>query len=328
MLRRGLLKSMAALATGGGLLAVSKEDKLGTGNVPASPKERPRVRRFIETADGTNLFFRDSGTGRALVFLAPWAMHSAWWEYQIADLSSRGVRCVAYDRRGHGRSDEPNRGYEFDTLADDLQTVLEQLDLRQVTLVGQSMACGEIVRYLSRHGSERVARIVLVGTITPFALKTDDNPDGTDAAALENTRKILSKERPHPIAAAAPAFFGAPKNNVSQEVMDWWVRILVDGCSLKVMLDLQKMFTETDFRPELRKISVPTLLVHGDNDTSTPLEKTARKTVPLIAGSQLKVYEGAAHGLPFTHADRLNADLLAFAQTEAVERSGLPVEVD
>src|SRR5205814_465879 len=136
-------------------------------------------------------------------------------------------------------------------------------------------------------------------------------PDGTDRAILENVRKTLSKERPHPIAAAAQAFFGAPKNNVSQEVMDWWVRMLVDGCSLKVMLDLHKMYTETDFRPELRKISVPTLLVHGEDDTSALIEKTTRKTVPLITGCQLKVYEGAAHGLPLTHADRLTDDLLA-----------------
>lgn len=312
MLRRGLLKSMAAL---GGLLAVGEDGRVGSGDPLASPKDRPRVRRFIECADGTNLFFRDWGTGRALVFLAPWTMNSAWWEYQIADLSARGLRCVAYDRRGHGRSDEPNHGYEFDTFADDLQTVLEQLDLREVTLVGQSMGCGEVVRYLSRHGSDRVARIVLVSTITPFRLKTDDNPDGVDRAVFENIRKTLSKECPHPFAAGAPGFFGVPKNNVSQEILDWWVRMIVDGCSLKVILDTHKMFTETDFRPELRKISLPTLLVHGDNDTSTPIETTARKTVPLITGCQLKVYAGAAHGLPFTHADQLNADLLAFAKS-------------
>lgn len=314
MLRRGLLKSMAALATGGGLLAVGREDGVGSGDPLASPKDRPRVRRFIECADGTNLFFRDWGTGRALVFLAPWAMNSAWWEYQIADLSARGVRCVAYDRRGHGRSDEPNHGYEFDTLADDLQTVIEQLDLHDITLVGHSMGCGEVVRYLSRHGSGRVARMVLVGTITPFRLKTDDNPDGIDRAVHENARKGLSKDLPNVLAVYAPTFFGAPKNHVSQEIMDWWVRMMVDGCSLKTMLDLHRMFTETDFRPELPKISVPTLLIHGDNDKSTPIETTARNTVPLITGCQLKVYEGAAHGLPFTHADQLNADLLAFAK--------------
>jgi len=233
----------------------------------------------------------------------------------MADLAGRGLRCVSYDRRGHGRSGEPNHGYEFDTLADDLAAVVEQLDLRNMTLVGQSLGCGEVIRYLSRHGSSRVARLVLVSTITPFVLKTDDNPDGVDRATLENVRKALNKDRPHPIAGAAPAFFGAPKNRVSQEIMDWWVRMMIDGCSLKAMLDLQRMFTETDFRPELRRISVPTLLIHGDNDTSTPIETTARKTAPLIPGCQLKVYEGAAHGLPITHAEQLNADLMAFAMS-------------
>lgn len=148
----------------------------------------------------------------------------------------------------------------------------------------------------------------------PFVLKTDDNPDGVERATLEYVRKVLSKDRANPIAAAAPAFFGAPQNHVSQEIMDWWVRMMVDGCSLKVMVDLQRMFTETDFRPELRRIAVPTLLIHGDNDTSTPIETTARKTVPLIPGCRLKVYEGAAHGLPITHAEVLNADLLAVAK--------------
>lgn len=233
----------------------------------------------------------------------------------MADLAGRGLRCVGYDRRGHGRSGEPSHGYEFDTLADDLAAVVEQLDLRDITLVGQSLGCGEVVRYLSRHGSKRVARIVLVSTITPFVLKTDDNPEGVDRASLEIVRKVLSKDRAHPIAAAAPTFFGAPKNRVSQEIMDWWVRMMIDECSLKTMLDLQRMFTETDFRPELGRISVPTLLIHGDNDTSTPIETTARKTAPLIPGCQLKVYEGAAHGLPITHADQLNADLLAFTKS-------------
>ena len=315
MRRRSLLKSVSAVATGSGLLAMSKLDRLGMDSVNASPKEKSRVRQFIEAADGTMLFFRDCGTGKPIVFVAPWALNSAWWEYQIADLASRGLRCIAYDRRGHGRSGQPSHGYDFDTLADDLASVMEQLDLGGVTLVGQSLGCGEVVRYLSRHGSSRLARVVLVATITPFILKTDDNLDGVDRAALENVRKVLSKERPHPVAAAAPAFFGAPKNSVSQEIMDWWVRMIVDQCSLKVMLDLHKMFTETDFRPELRKISVPTLLIHGDNDTSTPIERTARKTAPLIAGCQLKVYEGAAHGLPITHAERLNADLITFANS-------------
>src|SRR5262249_36205690 len=174
------------------------------------------------------------------------------------------------------------------------------------------MGCGELVRYLSRHCATRVARVVMVSTITPFLLKTENNPDGVDKSALEPVRKMLSKDRPHPIAAAAPALFCAPKNAVSTEIIEWWVRMIMNGCSLKTMLDLHRMFTETDFRQELRTISVPTLLVHGDNDASTPIDLTARKTVPLIRNCQLKVYESAAHGLPITHADRLNADLLAF----------------
>ena len=316
MHRRSLLKSIAAIVASTGLVAASKANEPGNGSLltPAPAEKKPQAKQFIEAADGTNLFFRDWGTGRPLVFVAPWALNSAWWEYQMADLAGRGVRCVGYDRRGHGRSAEPSHGYEFDTLSDDLATVVEQLDLHDVTLVGQSMGCGEVVRYLSRHGSDRVSRVVLVATITPFLLKTDDNPDGIDRASHENVRRILSKERPHPVAAAAPAFFGSPGNVVSQEIMDWWVRMIVDGCSLKTMLDLHRVYTETDFRPELRRISVPTLLIHGDKDTSTPMERTARKTAQLIPGSQLKVSEGAAHGLPITHAEQFKADLLAFAK--------------
>ena len=310
MRRRSLLKSLA-MSAGAGLIALGNTEG-ASSEQPASAGRKSHIRQFIEAPDGTNLFFRDWGSGRILVFAAPWGLNSAWWEYQIADLAGRGLRCIGFDRRGHGRSDEPSHGYEFDTLADDLAAVVEQLDLRNVTLVGQSLGCGEIVRYLSRHGSNRVARVVLVSTITPFVLKTDDNPDGVDRVTLDGVRNALSKDRAGPIFAAAPAFFGAPKNSVSQEIMNWWARMMVDGCSLKAMLDLQRMFTETDFRSELRRISVPTLLLHGDNDTSTPIETTARKTASLIPGCRLKVYEGAAHGLPITHAAQLNGDLVEF----------------
>lgn len=311
MHRRELLKCVAAVSAGSELL--------GSRNATAIPTDSVGGKRskgnFIEAGDSTRLFFRDWGKGQPMVFLAPWGLNSAWWEYQMADLAGRGQRCVGLDRRGHGRSEEPNGGYDFDTLTDDLAALLEQLDLRGVTLVGQSMGCGEVVRYLSRHGSSRVARIVLVSTITPLIAKTDDNPDGTDAAILEYPRTLLSKDHAHPIGSFAPKFFGLPKNNVSQEIMDWWTRMMVDACSLKVLLDLHRMFTVTDFRAELPKISLPTLLIHGDNDASTLIEKTARKTVPLIPGCQLKVYEGAAHGLPITHAQQLNTDLLAFAKS-------------
>lgn len=259
--------------------------------------------------DGVNLFYREWGTGSPVVFLAPWGLHSDWWEYQMAYLSGQGQHCIAYDRRGHGRSVEALGGYDFDTLADDLNTVIEKLDLRGVTLVAHSMGSGEAVRFLSRHGANRIARLVLVAPITPGREKTADNPDGVDPA--EKMRQTLRTDRAHAIAAAAPAFFGAPNNPVSTEIMQWWTDMLM-GCSLKVLIELQRVFTRTDFRAELRTIALPTLIVQGDCDTSTPLDATGRKTAALIQGSQLKVYEGAAHGLPITHAARLNADLLAF----------------
>jgi non-heme chloroperoxidase len=310
--RRGVLKSVmssiagAGLIAAGGSVAAAKEKKTRV----ASTKDQPVS--FIETSDGVGLFHRDWGTGSPVVFLAPWGLHSDWWEYQMAYLAGHGLRCIGYDRRGHGRSAEPGGGYEFDTLADDLSAVIEQLDLRGVTLVGQSMGCGEIVRYLSRHGARRIARIVMVAPITPLILKTADNPDGMDSSFLEKVREALSTDRPNVIAGAAPAFFGAPKNSVSAEMMEWWTNMLLQ-CSLKVLLDLQRVFTQTDFRSELRTISAPTLIIHGDRDTSTPIDLTGRKTASLIPGSELKVYEDAAHGLPITHMDRFNRDLLGFA---------------
>jgi pimeloyl-ACP methyl ester carboxylesterase len=183
-----------------------------------------------------------------------------------------------------------------------------------VILIAHSMGCGELVRYFSRHGGRGVAGIVMVAPITPGGLKTADNPDGADSAALEKAREALGKDRPHVIAAAAPAFFGAPKNPVSAEMMQWWTDMLLQ-CSMKVLLQLHRVFTATDFRPDLQTISLPTLIIQGDCDTSTPLELTGRKTAALIPGSQLKVYENAAHGLPVTHAERLNHDLLVFASS-------------
>jgi non-heme chloroperoxidase len=312
MLRRSLLKAVAVLGGSAGITATSRGDNIDRPGLDRTGRKVP-ANNFVEVADGTNLFFRDSGAGKPMLFAAPWALNSVWWEYQVNALADTGIRCITYDRRGHGRSGEPNRGYDFDTLADDMAAIIEQLELRDVTLVGHSMGCGEVVRYLTRHGSASISRLVLVSTITPFALKTDDNPDGTDRATLALVRETLTKDHAHPLAAYAPSFFGAPKNKVSQEIMDWWVRMMVDGCSLRTMNTLHKVFTETDFRPELAKISVPTLLIHGDNDLSTPIDTTGRKTAPLIKGSQLKVYEGAAHGLPITHANQLNSDLATFA---------------
>jgi pimeloyl-ACP methyl ester carboxylesterase len=268
---------------------------------------------FVEARDKTRISVRDWGAGRPIVFVAPWALCSDWWDFHMMTLAAQGWRCVAFDRRGHGRSEEPGRGYDFDTLADDLSAVLEVLDLRNAVLVGHSMGAAEVVRYLTRHRSRRVARAVLIAPTTPFILKTGDNPDGAPMEALEKGREALKRDFHHRIAQAAPDFFGAPANHVSSETFDWWTRMIVDRCAMKVLLDLNKVMTETDFRAELRTIATPTLIVHGDSDKSARLELTGRRTHELIPGSRLTVYEGAAHGLAYTHADRLLADIVAFA---------------
>jgi pimeloyl-ACP methyl ester carboxylesterase len=231
----------------------------------------------------------------------------------VIRLSDRGWRCVTFDRRGHGRSDDPCQGYDFDTLADDIAAVLDGLDLKNVVLVGHSMGGAEVVRYLTRHRSERVAHAVLIAPTTPFRMKTDDNPDGKPREVIEKARESLKHDFPRIAAEAAPDFFGLPKYSVSTQTMDWWCRMLLDRCSIKVLSDLFKVMNETDFRPELRTIRTPTLILQGDNDKSAPLELTGRPTHELIAGSRLIVYENAPHGLPYTHTERMLTDVVAFA---------------
>ncbi len=308
--RRALQTVIAALA--GGL--VVRPRALDAGQAPR-PGGVPSPRAtFVETRDRTRITFRDWGGGRPIVFIAPWALSSDWWDLHMTTLAGQGWRCVSIDRRGHGRSDEPGRGYDFDTLADDLAAVLDALDLQNVVLVGHSFGAAEIVRYLTRHRARRVARAVLIAPTTPFVMKTDDNPDGAPKELLERGCEALKKEFHQRIADAAPDFFGTAKNHVSPAAIDWWTRAIVDRCSLKVLLDLHKAMTETDFRAELRTIGTPTLVVHGDIDTSSSLELAGRRTHQLIAGSRFVVYEGAAHALPFTHAERLIADIVAFAR--------------
>jgi pimeloyl-ACP methyl ester carboxylesterase len=302
MQRRVALKSALAALTGGVAMLASARRAEASVKPP-----------FVTTRDGTRLFVRDWGTGRPVVFVAPWALCADWWDVHMTTLAGRGLRCIAYDRRGHARSDEPGGGYDFDTLADDLATVIERRDLQNVLLVGHSMGGCEVVRYLTRHRSRRVTRVVLIAPVTPFTLKTDTNPDGAPREALERGREGLTRDLHRRIAEAAPAFFGAPANPVSAQAMEWWTRMMVDRCSLKVMLDLHRIMTETDFRPELPTITVPTLILHGDRDVSARLDFTGRRTQQLIPRSELKVYEGAAHGLPFTHAEQFQADLLALA---------------
>src|SRR5215472_13596836 len=204
--RRGVLKSVMSTVGGAGLIAAGGGGLVAEEQASRVSPTKGRPMAFIDSRDGVGLFYRDWGTGSPLVFLAPWGMDSDWWEYQMAYLVGQGLRCIAYDRPGHGRSVEPSGGYDFDTLASDLNEVIERLDLHGVTLVGHSMGCMELVRYLSRHGAGRIARIAMVAPNTPLVVKTVDNPDGVDRRLLEQARARLSKDRPRQYAVNASAF--------------------------------------------------------------------------------------------------------------------------
>jgi pimeloyl-ACP methyl ester carboxylesterase len=306
MYRREILKAAATAAVGGAALIA------GDGHILAASERSPgparRAGSFVHARDGTELFVRDWGRGAALVFLSGWALPSDIWAYQMAPLAEKNLRCIAYDRRGHGRSSDPGRGYDYDTLADDLADVLEALDLRSVTFVAHSMAGGEVVRYLTRHGSTRVARLVLVGTTLPFMMKSADNPDGIDPAVFEQGRRnVLLKDFPKALNENMRPFV-VP--DTSGEMLEW-VKGLMLQCSMQALVECNRALTATDFRGASAKIDVPTLLIHGDRDVSAPLALTARKAASLIPHARLAIYEGAPHGLLLTHASRLNDDLLA-----------------
>jgi pimeloyl-ACP methyl ester carboxylesterase len=274
---------------------------------PIQPK-RPAM---IAARDGTRLYFRDWGEGRPVVFLAGWGLPSECWAYQAAELSEQGLRCIAYDRRGHGRSDAPWKGYDYDSLADDLAAVLEQLDLRDVVLVAHSMAGGEVVRYFSRHGGARVAKVLLLAPLDPCPAHKADNPTGLPPAMFEAFRThVLMRDYPRWLEENARPFV-TPET--SAEMMDW-VRGLMLGTTTKALVECNRAATTADLRPEIPNLKVPVLLIQGDKDASTPLETSGKRYAALAPNARLIVYEGAPHGLMFTHIARLNADILAFAR--------------
>lgn len=299
-----------AAANAGGSLAASSFLATRDTLPPSAAVAHCHRAAFIDRADGTALFYRDWGTGRPLVFVASAALSSAMWAYQMVPLTRAGFRCVAFDRRGHGRSSDPGRGYDFDTLADDLAAVMDALDLRNATLIGHSTGCGEIVRYLTRHGSGRVRRIALLAPTTPFLLKTADNPNGIDRAACEAVRAAWLRDYPKWLSENERPFV---MPETSQHLIDWCKSLMLET-SLQAAIECHIAATETDFRPELARIEIPALIVQGTADVSAPIDLTGRATARLIRGSELKVYDGAPHGLFLTHVERLNADLLRFVQ--------------
>jgi pimeloyl-ACP methyl ester carboxylesterase len=288
--RRSALAAVAATALIGAAAAKAESKSTGGG--------RPS---FVETDDGASLFHLDWGSGKPLVFCHPWALNADIWEYQLTELVDQGLRCVAYDRRGHGRSSDPGRGYDYDRLADDLAAVIERLDLRDVTLVGYSMGNGEAIRYLSRRGGSRVARLVMVSTVPPQARGTFD----PFIAALK-------QDRPTFFAKGVMAFTnGHPA--VSPAMTEWVIAQFMRS-SPKAVIDCLRAISVGNFEAELRAVKVPTLVVHGDKDQVNPLERTGKKVAELIPNATLKVYEEGPHGLAVTHRDRLAKDILAFSR--------------
>ena len=264
---------------------------------------------YIHIDDDTALHYRDWGDGAPLVFLSSWALNADMWNYQCVPLAAAGFRCVAYDRRGHGRSSDPGRGYDYDTLADDLEAVLDARGLSRVTLVGHSFASGEIVRYLSRHGSRRVAAIVLISPAsTPFLLKTPDNPNGIDESLFDASFEEMLVSFPDWIERRAEAFFSP---GTARTTIQWTADMMLDASFLAVT-QLSRVQMVTDFRRELAAIDVPALVLHGDCDASAPLEITGRPTAATLPRATLKVYEGGTHGMYFNHAARVNEDIRAF----------------
>ena len=268
---------------------------------------------FIETRDRTRLFYTEGGTGNPVVLVASAWLSSRMWEFQMADLVDRGLRCIAYDRRGHGRSDWPWNGYDYDTLADDLAALLEHLDLRDATLVGHSMGGGEVIRYLTRHGANRVRRIALVSATAPFPMLTADNPIAIDRTLMEADMAVRTADRPKWFADNAAGFFGIglPGVSVSAELTQFMIQQCLD-CSARAAAAFFLTGFTTDLRADMRALTLPTLIVHGDHDLQAPIDICGRQAAQLVAGSTLVEYSNAAHGLFVTHADRLARDLVAF----------------
>jgi non-heme chloroperoxidase len=267
----------------------------------------------ITTKDGTQIYYKDWGSGQPVVFSHGWPLSADAWEDQMLFLGTRGYRCIAHDRRGHGRSSQPWYGNEMDTYAEDLATLVEALHLKDAILIGHSTGGGEVARYIGRHGTERVAKAALIGAVPPLMLKTAANPGGLPMAAFDEIRAAVLADRSQFFKDLSVPFYGAnrPGAKVSQGLRDWfWLQGMQAG--FKGVVDCIKAFSETDFTQDLRAFDVPTLIIHGDDDQIVPFGASARLSSKIIKSSTLKVYPGAPHGLPSTHKDRVNTDLLAF----------------
>lgn len=271
---------------------------------------------YITTSDGTQIYYKDWGTGQPVVFSHGWPLSADAWEDQMVFLSENGYRTIAHDRRGHGRSSQPWDGNNMDTYADDLAALTEALDLENAVHVGHSTGGGEVARYIGRHGSKRVAKAVLIGAVPPIMLKTEANPGGLPMEVFDDIRAKVLADRSQFFKDLTIPFYGANRegSNVSQGLRDsFWLQGMAAGH--KGVIDCIRAFSETDFTEDLKKMDVPTLVIHGDDDQIVPIADSALLSAKLVKGATLKVYPGAPHGLCSTHKNQINADLLAFIRS-------------
>jgi non-heme chloroperoxidase len=267
----------------------------------------------ITTTDGTSIYYKDWGSGQPVVFSHGWPLNADAWDEAMALVAANGYRAVAHDRRGHGRSGQRWIGDDMDRYADDLAGLIEQLDLRRAVLVGHSTGGGEVTRYMGRHGTQRVAKAVLVGAIPPLMLRTRENPRGLPLETFDAMRESMARDRAGFFAELSRSFYGANRagSAVSSGALDAFL-LPAMAASYKSAYDCIRAFSETDFTEDLKRIDVPTLIIHGDADQIVPFQSSAERSAQLVRGAELKVYAGAPHGLTLTHRERFHADLLDF----------------
>ncbi|HVY75444.1 MAG TPA: alpha/beta hydrolase [Puia sp.] len=276
-----------------------------------------------------NLYYEDTLQGKPVIFIHGWPLSSSMWEYQMTELTRYGLRCIAYDRRGFGKSDKPWGSYDYDTLAGDLKAVIDELNLEQVTLVGFSMGGGEVARYIGRYGTEKIHQVVLISTVLPFMLKTDDNPDGIEQSVFTDFINQIREDRPQFFSHFARIFYGVSMLNkpVSADFLNW-NQSLVMQASPWATTSCIRSFSETDFRNDIPKINVPALIIHGDSDKIVPIDLSSRRTSKMLPEAEFKVYENEPHGLFYTAKEALNQDLLDFILGSEREEEPMDMETE